>query len=57
MLTCLDSETRELVLLKYGQELTLREIASITGMPLRTIQTKLRRALAKMQQHSPDRPV
>ncbi len=47
---CLDSQTRELVLLRYGQELTFREISDITGIPTRTVQTRLRRALAKMRQ-------
>ena len=46
---CLDDDTRELILLKYGQELTLREIAALTGLPVRTVQTKLRRALVKMK--------
>lgn len=45
----LDDMQRELVLLRYGQDLTLREIASITGMPLRTVQTKLNRAIRKMR--------
>lgn len=47
--SCLDDATRELVLLKYGQELTLREISKVTDLPLRTVQTKLRRALGKMK--------
>lgn len=46
---CLDASSRELVLLKYGQELTLREISKVTDLPLRTVQTKLRRALSKMK--------
>ena len=46
---CLDDDTRELVLLRYGQELTLREVAAVTGLPIRTVQTKLRRALIKMR--------
>ena len=48
--SCLDDLQRELVLLKYGQELTLREISTATNLPLRTVQTKLRRALFKMKQ-------
>ena len=48
-LACLDDDTRELVLLKYGQELTLREIATVTELPIRTVQTKLRRALDRMK--------
>lgn len=45
----LDNETRELVLLRYGQELTLREIATVTGLPLRTVQTRLRKAVKTMR--------
>ena len=48
--SCLDDMQRELVLLRYGQELTLREISTTTNLPLRTVQTKLRRALLKMKQ-------
>ena len=47
---CLTDEARELVLLRYGQELSLREISTVTSLPLRTVQTKLRRALNKMKQ-------
>ena len=47
---CLDDDARELVLLRYGQELSLREISTVTDLPLRTVQTKLRRALTKMKQ-------
>lgn len=46
----LDSAQQELVLLKYGQELTLREISIVTGLPLRTVQTKLRRTLKQMRE-------
>ena len=46
----LDGLQRELVLLRYGQELSLREIASLTGLKLRTVQTKLRRAIHIMKQ-------
>ncbi|MCM1121624.1 MAG: sigma-70 family RNA polymerase sigma factor [Eubacterium sp.] len=47
-LSCLEPEQRELVLLRYGQELTLKEISAVTGLPLRTIQTRLRRAIQKV---------
>ena len=49
-LACLDDSSQELVLLKYGQELTLREIAAVTELPIRTVQTKLRRALKRMRE-------
>ena len=45
----LEESQRELVLLRYGQELTLREISVITGLPLRTVQTRLLRAVKKMR--------
>ena len=47
--TKLQGDQQELLLLRYGQELTLREIAVITGLPLRTVQTKLSRAVKKMR--------
>lgn len=46
---CLDDVQRELVLLRYGQELTIREISIVMELPLRTVQTKLRRTLIKMK--------
>lgn len=49
-LTHLDNEMRELVLLRYGQELTFREIAEITGIPLRTLQTRMRRAVKRLRE-------
>ena len=47
-LTHLDNSMRELILLRYGQELTMREISDITGLPLRTVQTRLRKAVKVM---------
>ena len=41
----LEPEQRELVLLRFAQQLKLREIAQITGLPLRTVQSRLRAAL------------
>ena len=51
-LACLDSTQRELVLLRYGQELTLKEISVVTMLPLRTVQTKLRRAVQKLKKYT-----
>ena len=51
-LTCLSSEQRELILLRYGQELTLKEISAVTGLPLRTVQTRLRRAMVKIKSNA-----
>lgn len=49
-LTHLDNSMRELILLRYGQELTMREISDITGLPLRTVQTRLRKAVKIMRE-------
>lgn len=49
VLSELDETQQELILLRYGQELTLREIAAVTGIPLRTVQTRLHRAVKKMR--------
>ncbi len=48
-LDCVSPEQRELILLRYGQELSLKEISAVTGLPLRTVQTKLRRAIQKLR--------
>lgn len=45
----LPEEMSELVFLRYGQEMKLREIAEITGLPVRTVQSKLRYALKKLK--------
>lgn len=47
---CLEPDRRELILLRYGQELSLREISAVTGLPLRTVQTRLRRAVRRMRE-------
>lgn len=46
----LPEDNRELVILRYGQDLTLREISQVTGLPLRTVQSRLRSALKKLKQ-------
>lgn len=40
---------REAVLLRYGQGLTIKEIALVTGVPARTAQSRVRLALAAMR--------
>ena len=45
MLDVLPAEQRELIRLRYGQDLKLREVAAIMGLPLRTVQSRLRAAL------------
>ena len=45
----LPPEQQEVLLLRFGQELTLRQIAQVTGVPLRTVQSRLRAALKKLK--------
>ncbi|MDO5411502.1 MAG: RNA polymerase sigma factor [Lachnospiraceae bacterium] len=45
----LPEETQEIVILRFGQDLTMREIAWITGLPLRTVQSRLRSALKNLK--------
>ncbi len=45
----LPEEQREVVYLKYAQELSFREIAGILGIPARTVQSRLRIALKKLR--------
>ena len=41
----LPPELGEVVFLRFSQELRLREIAETVGIPIRTVQSRLRRAL------------
>ena len=45
----LPPEQQEVLLLRFGQELTLGQIAQITGTPLRTVQSRLRAALKHLK--------
>lgn len=45
----LPEQQRELVILRYAQQFKLREIAQITGLPLRTVQSRLRAALKTLK--------
>ena len=45
----LPPQQQEVLLLRFGQELTLRQIAQVTGVPLRTVQSRLRVALKKLK--------
>lgn len=45
----LPSDLREITLLRFGQDLTLREIAETLHMPLRTVQSRLRSALKRLK--------
>lgn len=51
LLDLLPEEQREVVLLRYVQELKLREIAGILNEPLRTVQSRLRAALKSLKKH------
>lgn len=49
MLIPLNDKQRELIILRFGQELTFKEMAEVTGSRLRTVQTEVRRALVKIE--------
>lgn len=49
LVSSLPKHQQEIVLLRFGQDLTLREIAEVTDLPLRTVQTRLRSALKKLK--------
>ena len=48
-LTVLSDEEREAVSLRYGGELSLREIARVTGEPMTTVEGRVYRALRKLR--------
>ena len=45
----LPADQRKIVILRFGQDLTMREIAEILDLPLRTVQSRLRSSLKKMK--------
>ena len=45
----LPTELREVILLRYAHDLTIREIAELTDVPLRTAQSRLNRALKQIR--------
>lgn len=45
----LPDSQREVLLLRFAQELTLREIAKVLDLPLRTVQSRLRAALKALE--------
>ncbi len=45
----LPENQREIVLLRFGQDLTLRETAQALHLPLRTVQSRLRSALKRLK--------
>ncbi len=54
MVSGLPPQQREIVILRFGQELTLREIAAVTETPLRTVQSRLRAALKELRKQMED---
>ena len=49
MVKGLPPDQQEIVLLRFGQDLTMLEIAEAVNIPLRTVQTRLRSALKKLK--------
>lgn len=49
MIRILPEEQREIVILRFGHNLTIREIANILGLPFRTVQSRIRLALKKLK--------
>ena len=45
----LPEDQQEIVLLRFGQDLTIREIGEVVNLPLRTVQSKLRSAIKKLR--------
>lgn len=45
----LPGDQQEIVLLRFGQDLTIREIGEVVNLPLRTVQSKLRSAIKKLR--------
>lgn len=50
LLASLPPEQKEAVLLRYGEGLKYREIAAVTGQPLRTVQSRVRKALKTLRE-------
>lgn len=45
----LDELSQEIVLLRFRQNMKLREISEVLGLPMRTVQSKLRKALKSIK--------
>ena len=45
----LPENQREIVLLRFGSDLTMRETAEVLNLPLRTVQSRLRSALKRLK--------
>jgi RNA polymerase sigma-70 factor (ECF subfamily) len=49
-LTQLEESQRQVVALRFYADLSLEEIAEVTGIPLGTVKSRLHRALAKLRE-------
>ena len=49
LISNLEPESQEILLLRFGQNLTIRETAQTMGLPLRTVQSKLRSLLKRLK--------
>ena len=49
LICILPNEQREIIILRFVHNLTIREIANITGIPFRTVQSRIRTALKKLK--------
>lgn len=47
----LPAELQEIILLRFGQDLTIRETAGVLNLPLRTVQSRLRSALKQLKKN------
>lgn len=50
LLTGLSEETKEMLILRYQQDLTVKEVAEVMNLPMRTVQSRLRRTLKKLKE-------
>ena len=55
LLNCLPDDLREIVFLRFSQELKLREIGQVLNLPLRTVQSRLRKALKLLEKEMEER--
>ncbi len=49
LISTLPDDLREVILLRFGQQMSLQEISEATGVPLRTAQSRLRRAVSRIR--------
>ncbi len=49
LISALPDDLREVILLRYGQQMSLQEISEATGVPLRTAQSRLHRAVNRIR--------